>query len=76
MNDTRISELLRANPRASKHEESIRRALEDVRKLREAGLTSSKPVIPTPYRGRAAAGEVTKKTFKTLRMSASTIVFT
>ena len=76
MTDSRMSDLIRANPRASKHEESIRRALEDVRKLREVGLRSSTPIIPTPYRGRASAGEVSKKNFRSPRKPLYTVIFT
>lgn len=47
-----LKELLRQNPKAAKHAGTIKGALSDLAKLREAGLTTGTPVVASPYGGK------------------------
>lgn len=55
MSDAKLKTLLRQNPKAAKHEDSIRSALNAVRKLRDAGFGSDAVPVLSPYSGGAAA---------------------
>jgi hypothetical protein len=45
--------LLRQNPKAAKHAESIRDAMTAVKRLREAGVGGTQHGPRSPYRGKA-----------------------
>lgn len=49
-----IDELLRENPRAARHADSVREVLGVIRKLREAGFAGEHHSVEVPYTGRAS----------------------
>jgi hypothetical protein len=53
MTSTRLKTLLRQNPKAAKHADSIRETMIAVKRLRAAGVGGSEYDLRSPYRGKA-----------------------
>lgn len=62
-----IEELLDKNPKAKRHERSIREALNNLHELRALGLTGTHEGIEIPYKGHVSIENAPKPTKQPIR---------
>ena len=70
-----LDDFLRKNPRAAKQADTIRKAMDDVRKLRETKSGRSATAAAAPYGGVAAFGRMPKSSSRERFRSFSKVTF-
>lgn len=61
-----LKELLRKNPKAAQHYDSMKETMEKLRELRAAGFAGGSEALVLPYSGRAKSGALPKRSARSV----------